>query len=200
MKQWNPSTAWFPDALAPGQIFQRLYREKFDREKRMEQLRAANARMLVIRKTWRVGFGSGQGPSSQGGVTLGRFWNIVKTTTFLVISCEQSSKNAVRPRFPMSLLCFFLVAQLFPTQAASHSQQLAEGGPPLKAETFCWSNEVLTMVQLDQIASMAGKTQYAISPIYFLVKLVGLGINRLHSGAVHLFITLLLALRPNFIK
>ena len=95
----------------------------------------------------------------------------------------------------MSLLCFFLVAQLFPTQAASHSQQLAEGGPPLKAETFCWSSEVVTMVQLDQIASMAGKTQCAISSIYFLVQLAGLGINRLHSGAVHLFITFLLALR-----
>lgn len=59
LQWWNPSTAWFPDALAPGQIFQRLYREKFDREKRMEQLRAANARMLVISKTWRGGFGSG---------------------------------------------------------------------------------------------------------------------------------------------
>lgn len=112
-----------------------------------------------------------QGPSSQGGVALGSCWNIVKTaivkhghgSSSILVWCfdfeirlwihvgshflsllwaKQWSLADFWFRFPMSLLCFFLVAQIFPTQAASHSQQLAEGRPPLKAETFCWSNQV----------------------------------------------------------
>ena len=84
----------------------------------------------------------------------------------------------------MSLLCVFLVAQIFPTQAASHSQQLAEGRSPFKQKHFVEA----TRLQLDQIASIAGKTHNVIS-IYFLAQLAGLGINRLHFGAVHHCIT-----------
>lgn len=153
-----------------------------------------------------------QGPSSQGGVTLGSFWNIENDDTkhdhgsssilvwcfdfeirlwihvgshvLSVLWAKQWSLADFCFCFPMSLLCVFLVAQIFPTQAASHSQQLAEGRPPFKQKHFVEA----TRLQLDQIASIAGKTHYVIS-IYFLAQLAGLGINRLHFGAVHHCIT-----------
>lgn len=93
-----------------------------------------------------------------------RLWIHVGSHGLSLLWAKQWSLADFWFRFPMSLLCVFLVAQIFPAQAASHSQQLAEGTPPWKQK----HNVEATMLQWDQIASIAGKTHYAIILYQFI--------------------------------